>query len=341
MTLPPHEPSAELSTPMTVHGEAETASSAPSIERVETRHARTLSSTAAAPRRSELFMKNLISRLVSSAILIGLVLGTLFWFPLWIFALVVTGFVSVALYEFFTMVRHRGILVHRPLSVGLGVVFTALVAWRSLVEPGLVATPLVGTGATMMSWMWDIFWPATIVLIFIRQITRENTFEALGGVATTLFGLAYIAALFSYMFYIRTLHPKQGAWLVLFLILVTKIGDVGAYMVGNLLGQHTLIVRISPRKTVEGLIGAVLFSGITAVVVRSMLGHPPHPFWCLILGLFLGLCGQVGDLAESLLKRDCQIKDTGSLMPGLGGVLDIIDSLLFTAPLFYGFLIYG
>ena len=286
-------------------------------------------------------LRNLISRLVSSAILISLVLGTLFWFPLWVFALVVCGFVAVALYEFFTMVRHRGIIVHRPLSIGLGVVFTCLVAWRSLVDPGLVPAPIVGPGATAISWMWDIFWPATIVIIFIRQFTRANTFEALGGLATTLFGLAYIAALFSYLFYIRTTDSQQGAWLVLFLILVTKMGDVGAYGIGNLMGRHTLIARISPRKTLEGFIGAMITSGVTAIFAAPMLGRPISPVWALVLGLFLGICGQLGDLAESLLKRDCQVKDTGTLIPGLGGVLDAIDSLLFTAPLFYGILIYG
>ena len=286
-------------------------------------------------------MRNLIRRFFSSVLLVSLTLGAIFWFPLWVYALVVCGFVGVALYEFFTMVRHRGILVHRPLSIGLGIVFTGLVAWRSLVEPGLVPTPVLGAGATAISWMWDIFWPATIVIIFIRQFTRENTFEALGGLATTLFGLAYIAALFSYLFYIRTTFPAQGQWLVLFLILITKLGDVGAYAIGNLLGRHTLIARISPRKTVEGFIGAVFVSGISAVIFRSMLGRPVTPLLALGLGLFLGVCGQLGDLAESLIKRDCQVKDSGTLIPGLGGILDVIDSLLFTAPLFYGILIYG
>ena len=286
-------------------------------------------------------MTTLIPRLISSAILIALVVATLFWFPLWAYALVILWFVTTALYEFFTMVRHRGILVHRPLSITLGVIFTALVAWRSLVEPGLVPTPIIGPGATAISWMWDIFWPATIVIIFIRQFTRQNTFEALGGLATTLFGLAYIAALFSYLFYIRTTYPQQGKWLVCFLILVTKMGDIGAYVMGNLLGRHTLVARISPRKTVEGFLGAVVFSGITAMLAQPMLGRPLSPIWTLLLGLFLGVCGQLGDLAESLLKRDCQVKDTGTFIPGLGGVLDVIDSLLFTAPLFYGILIYG
>ena len=287
------------------------------------------------------------SRLVSSAILISLVLATLFWFPLWVFVLVMLGFVTVGLYEFFTMARHRGLLVHRPLSITLGVIFTGLVAWRSLVEPGLVPTPVLGPGATAISWMWDIFWPATIVIIFIRQFLRENTFEALGGFATTLFGLAYVAALFSYFFYIRAIDSARGAWLVLFLILVTKMGDAGAFVVGNVLGRHTLISRISPRKTVEGFVGAVVFSAASALAARSMLGaqqvfgRPVTPLVVLLLGCLLGVIGQLGDLAESLLKRDCQVKDAGTLMPGLGGILDVLDSLLFTAPLFYGFLIYG
>ena len=289
----------------------------------------------------------LVHRLSSSLALVTLVLGTLFVAPLWVFATVVLGVVAVALYEFFTMVRHRGILVHRPLGIGLGLLFTALVAWRSLVKPGLMPTPVLGPEATVLGWLWGIFWPATIVLLFIRQLTRENTFEAVGGLATTLFGLAYIAALLSYLFYIRTTDAREGAWLVCFLILVTKMGDVGAYVVGNLLGRHTLMPRVSPRKTVEGFLGAVCLSGLTAGVAQPMLGHqrifgmPAGPVLSVVLGLLLGAAGQLGDLAESLLKRDCQVKDTGSLLPGLGGILDVIDSVLFTAPLFYGILIYG
>jgi len=284
---------------------------------------------------------NLPQRLLSSAILIGLVLGTLFVFPLWTFALVVGTFITLALHEFFTMVRQRGILVHRPLSVGLGVVFTALVAWRSLGEPGYLPALVPAEGATLLSWAWDIFWPLTIVIIFLRQFTRQNTFEALSGLATTLFGLAYIAGLLSYLFYIRTIRPHDGAWLVLFLILVTKMGDAGAFGIGNLLGRHTLLPRISPRKTVEGFVGGVLLSALTAALATPMVPHlhGSRLAGCLV-GLILGLYGQLGDLAESLIKRDCQVKDSGRLLPGLGGVLDVLDSLIFTAPLFYGFLIY-
>ena len=292
-------------------------------------------------------MASLIKRLLGSACLISFVLATLFYFPLWVYPLVIAAFVGVGLYEFFTMVRHRGILVHRPLSIALGMIFVGLVAWRSMVEPGLVSILVIGQGATAISWMWDVFWPATIVLIFIRQFTRENTFEALGGLATTLFGLAYVAALFSYFLYIRSIKSSDGAWLVTYLILVTKMGDAGAYAVGNWFGRHTLVERISPKKTVEGLAGSLIDSIVTAVLAGSMLqnqtifGQAPSAWMCGLLGLTLGGVGQLGDLAESLLKRDCQVKDAGTLIPGLGGVLDVIDSLLFTAPLFYGILIYG
>ena len=287
-------------------------------------------------------MSNVFQRLISSAALIVVVLSALFVLPLWVFAMVVIGFVAMALFEFFTMVRHRGILVHRPLNVGLGVVFMALVAWRSLVKPGYMAAPVLGSNATMFDWAWDIFWPATIVIIFLRQFTRQNTFEALSGLATTLFGLAYIGGLLSYLFYLRAFKGEDGAWLILFLILVTKMGDVGAFAIGRLMGRNTLMARISPRKTIEGFIGGALVSAATASMANALVGRFHHsPLLGFSVGLFLGLCGQLGDLAESLVKRDCQVKDSSQWLPGLGGVLDVLDSLLFTAPLFYGILIYG
>ncbi len=285
--------------------------------------------------------RNLVFRLGSSAILITSILATLFWLPLWCYAMVVTAFVAAGLYEFFTMIRHRGILVNRPLGIALGVLFCALVAWRSMVEPGLLPLAVGSTESAMISWMWDVFWPFAIISLCVRQILRGNTFEALSGMSTTLFGLAYIAALFSYFFYIRALDSSQGAELILYLLLVTKMGDAGAYTVGNLLGRHPLVPRISPRKTIEGFVGAILVSGATAVVAQPLLGRPMPPIPSVCLGMFLGLFGQIGDLAESLIKRDCQIKDTSRLLPGLGGILDVIDSLLFTAPLFYAVLIYG
>jgi phosphatidate cytidylyltransferase len=112
------------------------------------------------------------------------------------------------------------------------------------------------------------------------------------------------------------------------------MGDVGAYFVGSSIGRHSLIPRISPNKTMEGTIGGLVFS--VASAVASKLYLPSFPMGHLVvLGFLLGVLAQVGDLAESLLKRDCDVKDAGAMLSGFGGVFDLIDSLLFTTPIFY------
>ncbi|MFH0858625.1 MAG: phosphatidate cytidylyltransferase [Candidatus Omnitrophota bacterium] len=98
-------------------------------------------------------------------------------------------------------------------------------------------------------------------------------------------------------------------------------------------GKTPLIPRISPKKSVEGAVGGVIFSVLGALICKSFL--PFSYMHLLILGVLLSVLGQLGDLSESLIKRDCQIKDSGSAIPGIGGVLDLLDSLIFTAPAFY------
>ena len=119
-----------------------------------------------------------------------------------------------------------------------------------------------------------------------------------------------------------------------FLISVTKGGDIGAYIIGSLLGKHALIPRISPKKSIEGFAGAIVFSFALAALFKGYLHFIPY-YHILILGGMLGLLAQAGDLSESLIKRDCGVKDAGAVFPGLGGALDVLDSLLFTAPVFY------
>lgn len=280
-------------------------------------------------------------RLPVSVVLVAVVLGTLFHLPLWCFVLTVMAFTGAALFEFFTVVRNRGILIHRPLGVTLGLVLSLILAWRNLVAPGLMAVPAwLAPAGPLMAWGWHVFWPGAIILVCIRQLGRENNSEAVNGVSTTLFGLAYIATLFSYLYSLRALDPVRGAWLVFYVIWVTKMADGGAYLIGRAFGRLLLIPRISPRKTREGMVGALAVAGGAALVARPVLGpFAWSPFHTVLVGAALGGLGQVGDLAESLLKRDARVKDSGGLFPGLGGVLDVIDSLLFTVPVFYALLI--
>ncbi len=136
-----------------------------------------------------------------------------------------------------------------------------------------------------------------------------------------------------------------GVNLVLLLILVTKFGDIGAYCIGTLMskrasGNHKIVPTISPKKSWEGAIGGALTSILIAFIITSCLNFGFNFEWwiVIILGLLLFIGGFVGDLSESSLKRITGIKDSGAVIPGIGGALDLVDSLLLNAPLFYLFL---
>jgi phosphatidate cytidylyltransferase len=126
---------------------------------------------------------------------------------------------------------------------------------------------------------------------------------------------------------------SEGLVLIISVIIMTKLTDIGAFFIGSRFGKTPFVPSISPKKSVEGAIGGLVFSVLGALAVEPLL-HLGY-LHLLFIGLALGILAQLGDLSESMLKRDCQVKDSGSIFPGMGGVLDIIDSLLFTAPVFY------
>ncbi|MDB6147734.1 MAG: hypothetical protein JWO45_1398, partial [Spartobacteria bacterium] len=127
----------------------------------------------------------------------------------------------------------------------------------------------------------------------------------------------------------------------LYLIAVTKFSDMGAYLTGMAIGRHPLIPHISPKKTWEGFVGALAFALLASIgLFKLMPGHLSVLTWthAVVLGLLLGFAAVIGDLAESIVKRSTGVKDSGGLLPGIGGALDLIDSLLFTAPLLFFYL---
>ena len=154
-------------------------------------------------------------------------------------------------------------------------------------------------------------------------------------ISITIFGIIYISWLFSFIVKIRFL--PYGIALLGALIFITKATDVGAYLIGSRFGKHTFISRISPKKTVEGTVGGLFFGILAAIASSSFLPNiGVFSFVHLVfIGLCLGIIGQLGDLSESLIKRDCLTKDSSNAIPGIGGVMDVIDSLLFTSPVFY------
>ena len=259
----------------------------------------------------------LTKRLTTSIILISTIVWVIFFAPVWIYSSVVTLLIFGGLYEFFAMVRKKGIFVYRYTGVILGTLVPIVMHWRfghtlPDIEPFLIVI--------------------IALLVFVIQFTMRDNSQALSGVSVTIFGIFYVSLLFSYVIKLRL--GAHGAALVGYLIAVTKSCDIGAYLIGSAYGRHSLIPRISPKKSVEGMVGGVA----TSVAVSCALGifFPWIPFYHFpILGVILALLGQTGDLSESLIKRDCGVKDSGVALPGLGGVLDLLDSLLFTVPIFY------
>jgi phosphatidate cytidylyltransferase len=158
----------------------------------------------------------------------------------------------------------------------------------------------------------------------------------------TIFGVAYTAIMFGFV--ARLLYfqgASSGQHLMLMALMVTKFSDMGAYAVGSLIGRHKMIPRISPGKTWEGFGGAILVSTGASIAFVHFFGAKMvgmNYLHAIILGVILSISAVIGDLIESLFKREAGVKDSGKLFPGIGGILDLLDSLLFNAPLMYLYL---
>lgn len=266
----------------------------------------------------------LSKRIISSIVLISLVIAAML--VDWICGLVVTLFIIVGLYEFFTMLEHKGINIYKYVGIGMG---------------ALVPLSIVLRFEPTKSWEL-LFIVLLLFFLIVMQFRRRDSSGVVVGISTTIFGILYIAWFFSFLIKIRYL--AHGLALLATILLITKLGDIGAYLVGVRFGKTPLIPHISPKKSVEGALGGLFFSLLAALVSQPFFpvfsGIPPvrenlSYLHLAILGICLGIIGQLGDLSESLIKRDCQVKDASNIIPGMGGLLDLMDSLLFTAPVFY------
>lgn len=255
----------------------------------------------------------LIKRVISSLALISIISIVIFFD--WLCGLVVTMFIIAGLYEYFLMLEKKGINIYKYFGIGMGAIIPLSIMSRF--EP-------------TKSWELSFIVLALFFLI-LMQFRRRNSSGVIVDISTTLFGILYVAWFFSFLIKIRYLPAGLGY--LAGLLLITKLGDIGAFLIGSKWGKHLLVPHISPKKTVEGALGSLVFSILGAAISKSFL---PFDNWQLLLiAIGLNILGQLGDLSESLLKRDCQVKDSGNIFPGMGGVLDEIDSLLFTAPVFY------
>jgi len=255
----------------------------------------------------------LIKRIVSSTILIAIITATIF--VDWLMGLVITFFIISGLYEFFTMLEKKGINIYKYFGIGMGAVIPLSIVFRF-----------------ELTRTWELFFIVLALLFLIlMQFRRRENSGAIVDISTTIFGILYISWFLSFLIKIR--YMPGGIGLMTTVLLITKLSDIGAYLVGTRFGRHLLIPRVSPNKSVEGAIGGLIFSILGALASKSFTRLPS--LYLVFVGIFLGILAQLGDLSESLIKRDCQVKDSGNFFPGMGGFLDLIDSLIFTAPAFY------
>ena len=222
----------------------------------------------------------------------------------------------LTLFEFYRL--HFG-QERAPLEFALGAVLTGLLL-VNMQWPALVPT--------LSLWLLFLF-----LVLISRLLSKRALKQNLTDSGILLLGILYIGLTLGHLPLIRGLHG--GIFLIFFLLLVTWAGDAGAYFAGRTLGRHKLAPVISPNKTVEGFVGGLLLATVAALVAKLWFLPSLTILDCTILGLGLAGVGALGDLAESAMKRSVGVKDSSHLIPGHGGLLDRLDSLLFTTPTFY------
>jgi phosphatidate cytidylyltransferase len=233
--------------------------------------------------------------------------------------------IVLGMLEFYGMMRAKGMHPYRTIGVISGITLSTYIFFESGQYANFVFTFI-------------------LIALMGLELARKDNRRAVYHVSTTIFGIIYIAYLASHFVLLRELPNaaglpyEQGASFVFLVVAVTWASDTGAYTIGSLFGEHTLLPRVSRHKTWEGAFGGVLFAAVAGWLASVTFAGYLAAWEGVVMGILASLVGLLGDLFESMLKRDAEIKDTSQLIPGHGGVLDRFDSLLFTAPLIYYFL---
>jgi len=240
------------------------------------------------------------------------------------FLLAVHGVIGFGLLEFYRMMEAKGIKPYKTVGIVSGLV----VAWFVYDQGGFYSS---------------LFITVVLFSIMVLELFRRDGELAVFHIASTIFGVFYVAWLGSHIILLRQLGEtspfgdKGGLFVILAFALAWGT-DTGAYFVGNALGRRKLLPRVSPAKSVEGVLGCVVFSVAAVFICRwTFAGFLPVGH-AVVLGLASAVMATLGDLVESLLKRDVRIKDTSRALPGHGGMLDRFDSVLFVAPFVYYYL---
>jgi len=273
-------------------------------------------------------------RLTSTAILWTVVLVAIFapsrTLSLAAFALIALTLTIVGLYEFYNIIEKLGQPCYKSIGIIAGCILTII---------GFLKNAFLQTEMNFE----PEFVLLGIIVITILAIRLSEPIDSNGliKIATTIFGIIYVPFLFLFMQKIYFYPKISGQYFLLLFLILTKFSDSGAYIFGSLFGKHKMCPTISPNKTWEGFSGAIILPIVCGLILKLLAPVSLSPISYLqliMLSIILGATAVIGDLVESVFKREAKVKDSGNLFPGVGGVLDVLDSLLFNAPIMYLFM---
>jgi len=230
---------------------------------------------------------------------------------------------AMCLSEFYRIVEKKGFAPFKVSGI-IGGIIVFLGLWLSTYKDGL--KPIFSC----------ILFPIVFWLFFVQALKRGID-DTIKNISVTVFGIIYICFFLSFIMPIR--HMPNGLNIILIVLLLTKGGDIGGYLFGRKFGRNKFS-SFSPNKTIEGASFALFCSLMIAVALNALPGMRVMPFYQIVpFGLLVGASGIIGDLIESIIKRDMAVKDASSAIPAFGGLLDILDSLLISIPVAYFFLV--
>lgn len=288
-----------------------------------------------APSRAAVFLR----RLGSSILLWSVVVAALFAPDPTVaggcFVLLMMLLAGAGLLEFYGLVQRRNLVCFKMWGLLAGLLL--MVSTFIYLSEAILPQRLPSKANDFETGILVVF----VLGLCLRQFVARSNPAGLLAISTTLFGLMYVPWLLNFVQKINFMPGVDGRWYLVYFLVVTKFSDMGAYAIGSLIGRHKMIPRISPGKTWEGFGGAVTFSVAASLTLTVLAGDRLRgmtPTHAVLLGTMLAIGAVVGDLIESLFKREAGVKDSGRLFPGIGGILDLLDSILFNAPLMYLYL---
>ena len=276
-------------------------------------------------------MKNLRVRTLSGAVLAAVVLGAVIWSQ-WSFGLLLMALLVVGMSEFYTLAEKQGSHPQRIVGLVAGAEFYAL-------NFAYVSDDNEILGSVRQAYACGLaFLLLSLPAMFICELYRRQGNPA-ADIGTTLMGVVYVALPFSVMCYIPMIGSDVwNPWVMLFYIFIIWCNDVFAYLVGMSVGRHRLFERLSPKKSWEGFFGGVAGAVVMGLVAARVLDGG-YVAWAG-LALVAAVSGVLGDLVESMFKRAADVKDSGALIPGHGGVLDRFDAMLLSAPFVFVYMLF-